>query len=64
MTVPNNQVFDKSVHLSIDDVAVDDPKNPSILQLKIKQSKTDPFCRGVDLYVGRTNTKLCSVGYD
>ena len=60
MTVPNNQVFDKSVYLTID-IAVDDPKNPSILQLMIKQSKTDPFRSGVDLYVGRTSTKLCAL---
>ena len=40
---------------------VDDTKNPSILQLKIKQSKTDPFRSGVDLYVGRTSTKLCAL---
>lgn len=61
MTVPNNETFDSSVHLSIADIAVDDAKNPSVLQISIKQSKTDPFRRGVDLYVGRTGSDLCAV---
>ena len=61
MTVPNNQAFDESAHLSITDVAVDDASNPSVLQIRIKQSKTDPFRRGVDLYVGKTSTAICPV---
>ena len=32
-----------------------------MLQIKIKQSKTDPFRRGVDLFVGRTSLDLCPV---
>ena len=61
MTVPNNQTFDPSVHLSVADIAVDDAKNPSVLQIKIEQSKMDPFRRGVNLYVGRTGSDLCAV---
>ena len=61
MTVPNNKTFDPSVHLSVADIAVDDVKNPSVLQINIKQSKTDPFRRGVNLYVGRTGSDLCAV---
>lgn len=37
MTIPNNEAFNKSVHLSFDDVAVDDPKNFYVIQIKIKQ---------------------------
>jgi hypothetical protein len=59
MTVPNNQAFNQSTHLSIADVAVD--ASPAILQIKIKQSKTDLFRRGVELYVGRTGSNLCAV---
>ena len=58
MTVPNNQSFDQSSHA---DVAVDDASNPAVLQIKIKQSKTDPFRREVQLYVGRTGSNLCAV---
>ena len=31
MTVPNNQAFDESAHLSVSDVAVDDASNPDCL---------------------------------
>ena len=61
MTVPNNQTFNESSHLSVSDVAVDDAPNPAVLQIKIKQSKTDPFRRGVYLNVGRTGSNLCAV---
>lgn len=61
MTVPSDQAYDASVHLSIQDIAVDDSKNPSVLRIRIKQSKTDPFRRGVDLYVGKTGSQLCPV---
>ena len=61
MTVPDNQAFDESVHLCVKDIAVDDSNNPSMVQIRVKQSKTDPFRRGVDLFVGRTGAALCSV---
>ena len=61
MSVPSDQAYDPAVHLSMGDVAVDDSRNPSTLQIKIKQSKTDPFRRGVDLFVGRTGLDLCPV---
>ena len=32
-----------------------------ILKVRIKASKTDPFRRGVDIYVGITGTGLCPV---
>ena len=59
MTVPSNQTFDKSTHLSVLDVAVDATNH--VLRIKNKQSKTDPFRRGVYLYVGRTGSNLCAV---
>ena len=31
------------------------------VQVRIKQSKTDPFRRGVNIYVGRTGADLCPV---
>ncbi len=61
MTVPNGQAFDESAHLSVKDIAVDDTKHPSMIQIRIKQSKTDPFRRGIDLFVGRTGAALCPV---
>ena len=39
---------------------MDDPLSPSLLQVSIKQSKTDPFSKGY-LSIGRMGTKLCQV---
>ena len=55
------KAYDASVHLSVQDISVDDSKNPSILRVWIKQSKTDHFRKGVDLYVGKTASQLCPV---
>ena len=49
MCVPDDRSFDPSVHLTRDDIAVDDTHSPSIIRVSIKQSKTDPFRRGVNL---------------
>lgn len=62
MTMPDDHSYDASTHLSFADVAVDDPINPSFVKVSIKQSKTDPFRKGVDLYLGKTGTDLCPVG--
>ena len=61
MCVPDDRSFDPSVHLTRDDIAVDDTHSPSIIRVSIKQSKTDPFRRGVNLFMGRTSTELCPV---
>ena len=61
MTVPDTEAYDKSVHLGIDDIAIDNPSSPSFVRVRIKQSKTDPFRRGVNLFLGPTRTDLCPV---
>ena len=43
MTVPNDKDYDPEVHLSMGDIAVDDARSPTVVQINIKQSKTDPF---------------------
>lgn len=53
--------FDPSVHLGVNDIALNSVKSPSILRVMIKQLKTDPFPRGVELYVGHSNSNLCPV---
>jgi len=53
--------FDLGVHLCFSDIAVDNSDHPNVLQISIKQSKTDPFRKGVDLFVGRTDTDICPV---
>ena len=49
------------MHLGVRDIAVDHARSPSFLCITIKQSKTDPFRKGVELYVGRANSDLCPV---
>ncbi len=62
MTVgPSEKDHDPGVHLSIGDIGLDHPRRPSFLRVTIKQSKTDPFRQGVNLFVGRTGTDLCPV---
>ena len=61
MTVPGDSEYDPHTHLSLSDIAVDDSKHPSLLRVTIKQSKTDPFRKGVDIFIGRTGTDLCPV---
>ena len=61
LTSPLEHGFDPSVHLSFDDIAVDDKENPTVLQVHLKASKMDPFRTGVDLYVGKTGDELCPV---
>ena len=53
--------FDPAVHLSLHDVAVDSHLHPSAVFLTLKASKTDPFRKGVQLYLPRTDRLLCPV---
>ena len=59
--MPDNASYDQSVYLSFADIALDNLKNPTVLQVCIKQSKTDHFGKGVTLYVARTGMDLCPV---
>ena len=51
-TIPSLSAFDPSRHLSVRDIAVDVPLNPSCLQIYIKASKTDPFQKGCNILIG------------
>ena len=62
ITVPSENTYDKSVHLNMADVAVDSITSPSLVRVTIKESKTDQFRRGVDIYVGKTSNQICPVG--
>ena len=61
MTVPSDNGYDPSVHLSIKDISVDTSSHPSVIFIRIKQSKTYPFRKVIDLFVGKTNSCLCPV---
>ena len=61
ITSPSETEFDPAVHLAFGDVAVDDPANPTLVRVTLKQSKTDQYRRGVDVFLGRTYNDLCPV---
>ena len=61
MIVPSDEDYDPSLHLSVQDIAADDSKHPSVLRVTIKQSKMDPFRKRVDLFVGKTGSSLYPV---
>ena len=60
-TIPSQDTFDDAVHLSFNDISVDDKQNPKVIAIRIKQSKTDPFRKGVTLMLGKTENKVCPV---
>ena len=59
ITSPTLSGFNPSTHLSFDDLAVDNPQQPSLIQLNLKESKTDPFRKGVQIVIGSTQDELC-----
>ena len=58
---PSDAKFDESVHLSFGDVRVDNTQSPKYVEVHIKASKTDPFRKGVSIYLGRGSEELCPV---
>ena len=59
VVVPLDTGFDPAKHLTYDDIAVDSKQQPSFITVNIKQSKTDPFRKGVTIVVGRAVGPLC-----
>ena len=62
-TSPNERNYNPLVHLNSSDISFDHPTSLSMISIHIKQSKTDPFCQGVSLTLGRTHKDLCPVAY-
>ena len=61
MTAPSDKDYDPTVHLSYRDISVDNPRDPQMVRIWIKQSKTDPFRKGIGIYLGKTSSDLCPV---
>lgn len=59
--VPKMEEYEPDIHLCQGDICVGSHSNPTLLQIQIKASKTDPFRQGVTLYVGITGSDLCPV---
>ena len=60
-TCTSRQAYDPGCHLSLGDIAIDSPSNPSTMRVTLKQSKTDPFRQGTDIFLGATGATLCPV---
>ena len=58
---PSDSTYDATAHLSFGDVAIDNLSNPSLMRVHLKTSKTDPFRKGVDIYLRRTHNELCPI---
>ena len=61
LTVSSDSSFDARSNLTFDDLALDRPANPKIVRIHLKQSKTDQFRQGVNIFIGRTGDNLCPV---
>lgn len=59
VVVPSDTDFDPSQHLTYEDIAVDKIRDPSFVAVMIKQSKTDPFRKGITVVIGRAVGPLC-----
>lgn len=53
--------YDPQADLSFGDVTLNHRENPTVAQIRIKASKTDPFRKGVNIYMGATGNDLCPV---
>ena len=60
-TVPSQSEYEVETHLSLSDIALDDTLSPSLIELTIKQSKTDPFRKGAHLFLAKTGKRVCPV---
>ena len=61
-TAPGVSQFDEETHLSVTDVSVNNTQSPSMIFIRLKQSKTDQWRKGITIVLGRTNkSPLCPV---
>ena len=60
LITPSDTVFDPATHLTLKDVTIDQRENPSLVQVRLKVSKTDQERRGVSVLIG-TKDDLCPV---
>ena len=59
--VPSQYGYDKDYHLSLTDVTIDNRCSPTVIQLHIKQSKTDPFRKGTSIFLSKSHKDICPV---
>ena len=60
-TVPTLTSFCSSRHLEVRDIEVDSATSPTCMRVRIKASKTDPFCKRCFVHIGLGAPPLCAV---
>ena len=60
-TTPSFKAYDPTRHLNVADLSADHPSCPTVMHVRIKASKTDPFHRGTTVVLGRTGSDLCPI---
>ena len=58
---PSETRYDSSEDLLFRDIAFNEIRDPSVMRVHLKASKTDPFRTGVDVYVGKIGNDLCPI---
>jgi hypothetical protein len=58
---PNTSSIRPRGTLNLSDLALDNHTAPSMARLCIKQSKTDPFRQGVEVFLGKTGSEVCPI---
>ena len=53
--------FEERIHLAWGDVTVDQACPPAMVRVHLKCSKCDQLGKGVDVFVGRTDSDVCPV---
>ena len=61
VVAPTTVQYDPSCHLCFGDVQVNNRASPSLVQVRIKASNTEPFWQRVTVVIGRTDNCLCPV---
>ncbi len=61
ITCPSPCNFDPRVHLTFEDVSVDNLENTRLISLRIKRSKTDQLRAGTTVSLARADGDLCPV---
>ena len=56
-----NSAFQRSIHMTVNDLQTDSHVNPTCFKVHIKCSKTDPFRMGCDIYVGHGKDSVCPI---
>ncbi len=61
VVIPGDHELDPAIHLAHGDVTVDNVQDPKFIVVVVKASKTDPYRKGVRVYLGRVPGELCPV---